>query len=157
MRARPVEGLDPGAPLRANAVRIVATRLAELRDLAEPALVPDAAEAQHDLRIAAKRLRYVLELTEDCFGPEAAAARRFAKQLQGVLGDLHDCDVMLPSAGDIPSLRTHLRGRRELLFERFAELWRERSPDFHDFPLLREKSVGDETDSKQGDTDGFPR
>ncbi len=127
MKARPVEGLDPAAPLRANAVRIVRTRLTELRDLAEPALAPEAAEAQHDLRIAAKRLRYVLELTEECFGPEAAAARKLAKRLQGVLGDLHDCDVMLPSAHGIPSLETHLRTRRELLFKEFAELWRERA------------------------------
>lgn len=127
MKARQVEGLNPAAPLRANAVRIVETRLAELRDLAEPAMAPDAAEAQHDLRIAAKRLRYVLELTEGCFGPEAVAARRFAKRLQGVLGDLHDCDVMLPSAGGIPSLETHLRTRRELLFKQFTELWRERA------------------------------
>jgi CHAD domain-containing protein len=120
-----VQGLDPAEPLRANSVRIVGTRLAELRDLAEPALAPEAAAAQHDLRIAAKRLRYVLELTEDCFGPEAVAARKLAKRLQGVLGDLHDCDVMLPSADGIPSLQTHLRTRRELLFKRFTELWRE--------------------------------
>jgi len=127
VKARQVEGLDPAAPLRANAVRIVATRLAELRDLAEPALEPGAAQAQHDLRIAAKRLRYVLELTESCFGPEAAVARRLAKQLQGVLGDLHDCDVMLPSAAEIPSLETLLRTRRELLFKQFTELWREQA------------------------------
>jgi CHAD domain-containing protein len=127
VKARPVAGLDPAAPLRANAVRIVAVRLAEVRDLAEPALDPGASRAQHDLRIAAKRLRYVLELTEPCFGPEAEAARRFAKELQTVLGDLHDCDVMLPKAIEIPSLQTLLRTRRELLFKRFTELWRERA------------------------------
>ena len=125
MKARSVEGLDPAAPLRANAVRIVATRLAELRDLAEPALAAEAAGAQHDLRIATKRLRYVLELSEGCFGPEAVAARTLAKQLQGVLGDIHDCDVMLPSAGGTASLQTHLRTRRELLFKEFTELWHE--------------------------------
>jgi CHAD domain-containing protein len=125
VKARVVDGLDPAAPLRANAVRIVEVRLAELRDLAAPALAPGAAEAQHDLRIAAKRLRYVLELTEGCFGPGAVGARRFAKQLQGVLGDLHDCDVMLPAAGEISSLETLLRTRRELLFKRFTELWRD--------------------------------
>ena len=127
MKARAVEGLDPAAPLRANGVGIVATRLAELRALAEPALVPGASQAQHDLRIAAKRLRYVLELTESCFGPEAAEARRFAKQMQTVLGDLHDCDVMLPSAAGVASLETLLRTRRELLFKEFVELWRQRA------------------------------
>jgi CHAD domain-containing protein len=127
MKARPVEGLDPEAPLRENAVRIVATRLAELRALAEPALDQAASEAQHRLRIAAKRLRYVLELTGPCLGPEADVARRLAKRLQDVLGDLHDCDVMLSSAAGIPSLETLLRTRRELLLKEFGELWREQA------------------------------
>lgn len=125
MKARPVEGLDPGAPLRPNAARIVRTRLDELLALAEPALDPAASTAQHDLRIAAKRLRYVLEITGPCFGVEAKAARSAARELQGVLGDIHDCDVMLPRAAEIESLREVLRTRRELLFRRFGELWRE--------------------------------
>ena len=48
------------------------------------------------MRIAAKRLRYVLEITAGCFGPEAEALRGAARELQGVLGEIHDCDVMLP-------------------------------------------------------------
>ena len=60
------------------------------------------------MRIAAKRLRYVLEITESCFGAEADAARRAVKDLQGVLGDIHDCDVMLPRVEGIPSLTTLL-------------------------------------------------
>lgn len=127
MKARRVGGLDPAAPLRPNAARIVATRLAELLALAGPALDPAASEAQHDLRIAAKRLRYVLEIVEPCFDTEAKAARKAAKELQGVLGEIHDCDVMLPSAGEIDSLRALLRTRRELLFQRFRQLWLEES------------------------------
>ena len=123
MKPREVVGVDPGAPLRPNAARIVETRLAELLALSGPALDPAATRAQHDLRIAAKRLRYVLELTEACFGPEAVAARKAARALQGVLGEIHDCDVMLPSAEGIESLSTLLRTRRELLFRRFRELW----------------------------------
>ena len=48
------------------------------------------------MRIAAKRLRYVLEATGFCFGRPADRARRRARDLQDVLGELHDCDVMLP-------------------------------------------------------------
>lgn len=125
MKARPVEGLDPAAPLRPNAARIVATRLAEMRSLVAEALEPGASTAQHDTRIAAKRLRYVLEITGRCLGPEAKAARNVAKELQGVLGEVHDCDVMLPRAAGIESLQAYLRSRRELLFRRFCELWRE--------------------------------
>ncbi len=125
MKARPVEGLDPAAPVRPNAARIVRTRLDELHSFVPAALEPSSSTAQHDMRIAAKRLRYVLEITESCFGPEAKAARGAAKDLQGVLGDIHDCDLMLPRAWGIESLRDLLRTRRELLFQRFRELWEE--------------------------------
>jgi CHAD domain-containing protein len=122
VKARKVKGLDPNEPLRPNAARIVATRLDELGALAPEALEPGAATAQHDMRIAAKRLRYVLEITGVCFGAEAEAARRLAKELQGVLGEIHDCDVMLPRVAGIGSLESLLRTRRELLYARFCEL-----------------------------------
>jgi CHAD domain-containing protein len=95
MRARRVEGLDPERPLRSNAARIVGTRLEELRGFAEEALDPVAATAQHDMRIAAKRLRYVCELTGPALGRAAATGAREAKEIQTLLGELHDCDVML--------------------------------------------------------------
>jgi CHAD domain-containing protein len=98
VKARKVKKLDPRGSLHDNAARIIGTRLEELRSLAEAALEPTASVAQHDMRIAAKRLRYVLEVTERCFGRDAKAARRAAKELQGVLGEIHDCDVMLPRA-----------------------------------------------------------
>jgi CHAD domain-containing protein len=100
MKARKVKKLDPGAPLRENAARTIRTRLDELRSFADDALEPTASVAQHDMRIAAKRLRYVLEVTEACFATEAKAARKAAKELQTVLGDIHDCDVMLPRLED---------------------------------------------------------
>ncbi len=123
MRARRVEGLDSEGSLRSNAGRIVATRLDELGGFADQALDPDAETAQHDMRIAAKRLRYVLEITESCFGGEAVAARKAVRELQGVLGDIHDCDVMLPRVDGIPSLTTLLRARREQLVGDFHHLW----------------------------------
>lgn len=124
MKARPVDGIDPAAPLRPNAALIVRTRLGELQALAEEALDdPGAASAQHDMRIAAKRLRYVLEIVADCFGPEAVQARDAAKALQGVLGEIHDCDTMLPRTAGIESLEMLLRTRRELNFNRLRELW----------------------------------
>jgi CHAD domain-containing protein len=123
MKPRKVKGLDPRAPLRPHAARIVLTRLNELRDLADRALAPEAVEAQHDMRIAAKRLRYVLEIVGPCIGEEARTARRVAKDLQSVLGDLHDCDLMLAQVGGIESLAAALRARREARFRRFVELW----------------------------------
>jgi CHAD domain-containing protein len=123
MKARAVEGLEPEGPLRPNAARIVRTRLEELREFADAALAPDAGAAQHDMRIAAKRLRYVLEIFGPCFGEPADAARKAAKQLQAVLGDLHDCDLMLSRVEGVDSLQALLRARREHRFRRFVELW----------------------------------
>jgi len=123
VKARRVEGLDPAARLAPNAARIVRTRLGELRSFAERALAPDATTAQHGMRIAAKRLRYVLEIVGPCVGEPAGPARQAAKALQAVLGDLHDCDLMLPRVAHVDSLAMLLRARRERLFREFVELW----------------------------------
>jgi hypothetical protein len=96
VKARRVKGLDTGASLEENAARIVAVRLDEMRSFIPRALDADNVRAQHDMRIAAKRLRYILEATGFCFGKPAQVAARRARNLQSLLGDMHDCDVMLP-------------------------------------------------------------
>lgn len=123
MKARAVNGVDPDGLLRPNVARILATRLDEMRGFADDALSPDAGAAQHDMRIAAKRLRYVLEIFQTCLGEEAAEARRAAKQLQSVLGDLHDCDLMRDKVEGIDSVAKLLGDRRERLFHEFVALW----------------------------------
>ena len=137
MKARRVKKLDPDGRLDENAARIVLVRLDEVRELAPKALAPDAGEAQHDLRIAAKRLRYVLEITGFCFHEPADSARKRARDLQEVLGDIHDCDVMLPlvldqldalraeDAAGLEALGVHLSARRRALFEDFLRSWAE--------------------------------
>lgn len=97
MKARRVKHLDPRAPLSDNAQRIVGVRLAELCSFVPAVLEPAAMTELHDMRIAAKRLRYVLEVTaQPCFGPYARTAAKRTKQLQDLLGEIHDCDVQLP-------------------------------------------------------------
>ncbi|MFL5849929.1 MAG: CHAD domain-containing protein [Solirubrobacteraceae bacterium] len=158
-----MKGLDPAASLADNAERIVRTRLDELYSFTPKALNPKRVKALHDMRIAAKRLRYVLEITSFCFGPYASTATKRAKELQDLLGEIHDCDVQLPRimarmeelrAGDartarmrapaaaddldpkyatrtssarawrgLETMAIYLKARRELLFERFLELW----------------------------------
>lgn len=123
MKARAIEGIDPGGPLRPNVARILTTRLDELRGFADDALAPDASEAQHNMRIAAKRLRYLLEIFQPCLEGEAAEARRAAKQLQSVLGDLHDCDLMRARVEGVDSVMALLGERRARLFQEFVVLW----------------------------------
>jgi hypothetical protein len=130
MKAKSVKKLDPRTPLADNAARIVRVRLGEMRSFAPAALEFEHRRDQHDMRIAAKRLRYILEMTEFCFGRSAQTARRRARDLQDLLGELHDCDVMLPRveaqlaalraedakgvrerAGDAPDLEPRLAAR----------------------------------------------
>jgi hypothetical protein len=97
VKARRVTGLDPDGALADNLQRIVAVRLDELTSFLPKALDPRRVRALHDMRIAAKRLRYILEVAaEPCFGPYAQTAIKRAKDLQDLLGEIHDCDVQLP-------------------------------------------------------------
>jgi hypothetical protein len=120
MKARKVKGLDPRGTLADNAERIVRVRLDELVSFVPAALRPGEVTALHDMRIAAKRLRYVLEVTADvCFGPYAATALERVKDLQDLLGEIHDCDVQLP----------RVLARMEELRTADARAARERAPD----------------------------
>ena len=122
MKPRRVKKLDPCAPLADNAARIIRTRLDEMLSFAPAALQFESARDQHDMRIAAKRLRYILETTEFALGKPARTARRRARDLQDLLGELHDCDVMLPR------IEAHLAALRA----EDAEAVRERAGDSAD-------------------------
>jgi CHAD domain-containing protein len=143
VKARKVRGLRPDMALGEAARRSVRVRADELRSFVPRALDPAEPEALHDMRIAAKRLRYLLEVMEPALGPEAGKAAGRARDLQDVIGDIHDCDVMLPrvharmaaldaEAGPRdPAYRglavfaADLRTRRARLFDDFRALWEE--------------------------------
>jgi hypothetical protein len=164
VKARKVKRLDPAEPLADNLERIVRVRLDELCSFMPKAEDPREVTALHDMRIAAKRLRYILEIGHPCFGEYAKAAVRMTKDVQDVLGEIHDCDVQIPAvqdhldrliaedatviteqAGDAKDLDAsairrapgrrayaglvaylvYLRARRDLLYARFIETWRD--------------------------------
>jgi CHAD domain-containing protein len=98
--------LERGGPPAGKALgRLAARRLDDVRGRLVALDDPTDADALHGLRIAAKRLRYVLEAAAPALGAVAEDGARVARELQTVLGDVHDCDVLLPR------LREH---RREL-------------------------------------------
>ena len=133
MKAQRVSGLEPQLALEHAARHIVAVRTAELYAFVPEALGESAVSAMHDMRIAAKRLRYLLELVGFCFGDVGEEARARARQLQDVLGGIHDCDVMLERiaasrAGEpegFEALAARFRSRRASEFTRFRTLWAE--------------------------------
>lgn len=106
-KPRRVAGINPDRRLRPNARRILATRLDEVYQydglVADPANVTDL----HDMRIACKRLRYLLEIFSVAFAEDLHPIIDQVKDLQDILGDIHDCDVQ------VPLLRDHLAWLQE--------------------------------------------
>jgi hypothetical protein len=145
VKARPVKGLDPDMPLAEGARKIVEVRLGELYGFVPAVLDPMDVRALHDMRIAAKRLRYVLEVTEPCFGPMVAEAVKEAKRLQEILGEIHDCDVMLPRvAAHVEGLAEHDAMTARLPFDGASDLPPEAVrdvPNRHRYPGLRSLST----------------
>jgi CHAD domain-containing protein len=71
----------------------VLERLGELRAF-EPSLAdPEALEEHHAMRIAAKKLRYTMETCRPAYEDGLKAFIAAGKELQTLLGNIHDCDV----------------------------------------------------------------
>ncbi len=98
----PAEGLlHPERSLIANASHAIRLRTHEMvayeYTLSDAELVTEL----HEMRIAAKRLRYTLEIFQDAFQnpAEAELLAEFlssVRELQEILGELHDADVIVP-------------------------------------------------------------
>jgi CHAD domain-containing protein len=137
--------LDPDGPLGESLLAILSVRLDELYsfDPGDPANL-------HDMRIAAKRVRYILESAEPVFGEPAARGVKTMEQVQDQLGEINDCDELLPlverhveklraedavAAGQgtplpnrrkyrgLEALRAHTVADRERLYARFGRKW----------------------------------
>ena len=95
-KPRHVEGLDPDDRLLPNARKVLAVRIDEVysydRAVRDPANITEL----HDMRIACKRLRYVLEIFGIAFASDLEPQIDQIKELQDLLGDIHDCDVQVP-------------------------------------------------------------
>jgi len=108
-----------GADFGASLARVAARLWRELGELSPSLYRPNKSKRLHEMRIAAKRLRYALELLQGC--ERGGAPKELASEvadMQGELGDLHDCDVWADDLG------AQLRGSDGLSPERRrANVW----------------------------------
>ena len=137
-KPRPITGLDPDRRLRPNARRILAVRIDEVWAFDRFVTHPGNVRELHDMRIACKRLRYLLEIFEVAFPADLGPSIDQIKDLQDLLGEIHDRDVQVPmlhdhlerlAERDASSARELVRqtgpasrmshARRETAFERF--------------------------------------
>lgn len=107
-------------------------------------------EGHHAMRISAKRLRYTLEICNPAFEDRLKPCIKTLKQLQTMLGDLHDCDMWaerIEAFGEEETQRTiayygngrafrrlragleylkeDRRNRRDEVFSRIQAFWRQ--------------------------------
>ena len=104
-------------------------------------LATPPADELHALRIDFKRLRYALEFHAAACGFSYDTERRLAREMQDVLGEIHDRDLLAgwlaggaggggPFRGEWPALTRRLEAERARRFRRFLQqrrAWRERT------------------------------
>ncbi len=142
--------LRPSRRVFDHTERHVLTGLDDLRTF-EPCLAnPEDHEQHHAMRIAAKRLRYTIEICKSIYGGRLDGVLEAVKQVQSLLGDIHDCDVWVEQLGTfqaresrrfvrlyghagplarlkpgIEHLQQDRRKRREELFATLVQYWSE--------------------------------
>jgi len=132
-------GVHADHQLAARVLTDVSETLGEAvaRSAAMTATAPSA-EALHALRIMFKRLRYALDFHAAACGLAYDVERRLAREMQDVLGEIHDRDLLRDwlregrgaFKGPWPALDTRLAGERKRLMRQFLRLrdaWSERT------------------------------
>lgn len=76
-----------------HALRLVSPRLRDLVESSGSIANPDDVAGLHLMRILAKKLRYTMEAFSPCFGTDMEQAISDLKNLQTLLGQIHDFDV----------------------------------------------------------------
>ncbi len=127
--AGPGDRADQAGPYRL-AEGAIRPLLDELESFDADLLCPTAVRRHHAMRIAAKRLRYSLEVFEPLYGPALGPSLRAARDMQTLLGDLHDCDVWVQSLpGALPAEKASAgkdRRRQRRLAQGIEEFRRDR-------------------------------
>ncbi len=156
-KAVPIHKLTlPDAELRASAA-VLLVRLEEMLEYAQASRDPANVVELHEMRIASKRLRYTMEVFAPVLGPDAPALLATITELQERLGQIHDCDVLLPllattldketkrehkttfksgaglppflAAEGLAALMSRKRAERARLYDEFVTFWDALPPD----------------------------
>ncbi len=133
-----------GRPGYAAGCAHASLRVAEVLKLEPCVEDPQARSEHHQLRIAIKRLRYTLEVFRPLFDDELKSEIRALKNVQDLLGEMHDCDVWLdgldawsmdllppegrdasPAMPGLEAIRADRSQKREKLYTKFAATWSE--------------------------------
>lgn len=135
-----VTGIEPQKSYRENAPIILAVRIEEVFSWAGFIRDVERKEELHSMRISIKRLRYSMELFGPSYGTTFEAQQKVIGTLQGLLGDIHDCDMLEefleaylqtleaqaeahPDAIGIKALIARYRKRRESKYQQFLAMW----------------------------------
>jgi CHAD domain-containing protein len=106
---------------------IIRARVEELRSLSAGFYQPRKTKPLHRIRIASKRLRYAVELFAQCWNDSLAPFAKEVEEMQGSLGDLHDCDVWIEEFGKLLTDRSKGASRvaaaQAVEPERLAAVW----------------------------------
>lgn len=95
-----------------EAHRTLPNRLTDLLQYESKINDPKNITDLHNMRISAKRLRYMMEIFEPCYSAKRMKnAQNIIKRIQDVIGQIHDCDVM------IPFLQTYIKKIRRNQYE----------------------------------------
>jgi hypothetical protein len=73
--------------------QLICDQLADVLSYEDFIYNPENMTQLHNLRIACKRLRYTLELSSPLYKPKLNQPIKTMKNLQTLLGEIHDCDV----------------------------------------------------------------
>jgi CHAD domain-containing protein len=98
------------------ATRVIGIQLESVIQQSASLISKDAHEAHHRMRIEVKRLRYAMEIFRGVYAgieDKLDGYMALVKELQGLLGDLHDADVWVKS---VPELSAEEMKRTEIYF-----------------------------------------
>lgn len=140
-KAGKIIGVEPQRSYRANARIILPQKVEEVYTWERFIRDPARREELHNMRISIKRLRYTMELFDRAYKPKKRFTEYLAVivDLQEILGDIHDCDVVLEvltnyqethQAALLPGVATLIARTHETRkadYETFLEKWEQLS------------------------------